>query len=76
MDVVSLKPEALKYGTEKVPPPIPSIEERNPIIDPAKIDSDYLGYIFLEEILISNRICIPTSKTNISIDNFKNDPSI
>ena len=47
-----------------MPPPIPRIDERNPITEPAKIDLGLLGLIFLDVIFISNRICNPTSKTN------------
>ena len=47
--VVKLRPDALKYGTENVPPPIPSNDDKNPITEPAKIDLGLFG-VFLDVI--------------------------
>jgi len=73
---VKLSPEALKYGTEKVPPPMPRIDERKPIKDPANTDTILFILISFEKILILNKVCIPMISIKIAIINFNNIPSI
>ena len=72
---VRLSPEPLKYGTEKVPPPIPKIEDKKPIPEPTKIDFGFRRNIFCRRSLFK-RISMPTINTNVAIVIFNINPSI
>ena len=72
---VRLSPEPLKYGTEKVPPPMPKIEDKKPIPEPTKIDFGFRRNIFCKRSLFK-RISMPTINTNVAIVIFNINPSI
>ena len=54
---VRLSPEPLKYGTEKVPPPIPKIEDKN-LYQNQQNDFGFISYsakiFYLENIYANN----------------------
>ena len=54
---VRLSPEPLKYGTEKVPPPMPKIEDKKPIPEPTKIDFGLDGTYSVKGLYLKEYLC-------------------